>query len=417
MKINFYFNCSPTVPNIRWFIIFWFECINIGQCQAREYLYPVACIKRNFGNCIYLMHQISLNKIDLLQWHEESKAITKVGSLPSTISGIKALPDNSGFSFINQGQLFIKLFSKRSPIAISLADKLLYNIEIVEWIDSDHCYFAAKKNDVWEIYVVSVLSGDIQTIAQSEQGDCMYPQIVDSCVYYIERSFTKKSYQVKCIHLNNNKASDKEAFLIIDLKSDPAAFLKMVSPILGFYISYPESLQITKQCDTSVPFEYHQIYWDEKSNCWHNKKLFNFCIPVDMIIGDGKYRLHESLLPFISHYTSRGIYYFDCTDPLSKSKSKESNSKKELCRNLSGTWYEAMPVSIFFYSFNSQQTSLKALAESPRDALGIVFSGNFLYYGTSLIGSSKHKLLLDGMSCDTSGKIHLEVPFLQEPQD
>ena len=89
-----------------------------NQTLAYEYLYPVAGVKKNNERYLYLLYQKDAIHVELFLWHEKTKIISKV--LPSLCmpAGIRMLPDQKGFSFIDNGRIKLKLFNKRSPKAI-----------------------------------------------------------------------------------------------------------------------------------------------------------------------------------------------------------------------------------------------------------------------------------------------------------
>lgn len=371
---------------------------------AREYIYPVAYAKRDSSLYVYLIHQISLHHLEFLEWNKETKVITKALTSSLTPSGIKILPDASGYSFIDQGQIYIKLFSKRSARKIDLHTPL-YDIEVLEWIDSQRCLFSAKYHEQVSVYQL-FRSGDLQCIMSSEYADCLYPQKVDTTLFYIERSFNKKNYAIKEVSYPDlNEPGEYSATAtftktILEFDDQPIAFLHMLSKTQGYYIAYPgvidrESSYVLLSC--------HTLICDSVSGRWTQEKVFDFSIPLDLVLPRAKDRLYESLLPLLPRYTLSGIYYCDCYPDLS--------SRKAEYRNHGGRWYEAQPLNIYYYSLVDKTKTLKTPAcEFSCDTLAPLIIENDILYGSSISGSSKHKPLLSGMWRNEYGQVCYELP-------
>lgn len=366
--------------------IFGFALCVFTTMHTKEYLYPVAHALHNDANLVFLIHQISLNRLQLLQLDVQSGVIAPV--LPSAITpaGIKILPDLSGYSFIDQGSIYIKLFSKRSPIHLDISLPL-YQIDMIEWIDPTCCYFAACYQDKSNIYQLSI-TGDLQLLVQSSIADSLYPQKIDDSLYYIERSFDKKKYCIKVVHYSpthlDRSCSNNSTMSLLNTGDQPIAFLYMQSSTIGYYVSYPASLEGQAAC---LPCAYHQLSYDNKQATWNTEKLFDFSVPLDFLLPENKDRLYESFLPLLPTHTEQGIYFCDCTP---------DKAKKTGLRNLGGSWYEADFVKIYFYDFLSKKTTLM-VDDNNQDLLAPFATGKTLLYGHSLTGTSKNKPLLPGM--------------------
>lgn len=385
-----------------------YALLSIRIVCAREYLYPVASVKRESGQYkIYLMHQISSKRAELLEWDPESKVVTQALTTFTAPCGIKILPDNSGYSFIDQGQLYLKLFFKRSAQKIDISEPL-YNIEVVEWIDQNLCYFSAKSHEQIKIYLLSRF-GNLHILAQSDNADCMYPQKIDSTVFYIERSFNKKKYSIRAIPYwpdlpathESQEAHTPCAQTIFQSGDQAIAFLHMTSITQGFFIGYPDTIHTKNTQTDCLTLSYNKISYDNMHDLWISEKLFDFSVPLDLILPHSKYRLYESLLPLLPRHTPSGIYYCDCSD-----RSKEL---KVGYRNHGGTWYEAQPIKMYFYSFDTKTTSIETSASESFDVLAPLIVENKLLYGHS-VATLSHNSLPSGMWRNTQGQVCYEIP-------
>lgn len=372
---------------------------------SREYLYPVASLNRNAEDYVYLIHQISLNQLQLLEWHVASSVLTQVVPAAVAPAGFKMLPDGSGYSFIDQGQLYIKLFSKRSAHKIDFP-QTLYNVEMIEWVDATRCYFSAKYNGRYAIYDFNRLEGQLAPLAQSDRADCLYPQKINTVLYYIERSFDKKKYSIKQRDTANTLENDNNSSTIFDTQSQPIAFLYMKSMHEGYYVSYPAlvSDSIDGVC-TCLDMVYCQFYYDPVNKAWSHQRLFDFSIPLDMVLPDSKDRLHESLLPLLPRHTSSGIFYCSC----GQSEKKTHDASLATHKNHKGTWYDPQFIALYVYNTSSRSNALVAHRDNS-DVLSPICLGTDLLYGYSIAGKSKNRILLPGMWRNEYGQICYKVP-------
>src|SRR5690606_3475103 len=104
---------------------------------SKEYLYPVAHLSDY--KTIFLIHQKYNYSIELLIWDCETNQIQEGLWSLFNPAGFQLLPDESGFSFIDNGRLRIKYFNKRSPKVIDF-DNYFYNMSLINWINSDEFY-------------------------------------------------------------------------------------------------------------------------------------------------------------------------------------------------------------------------------------------------------------------------------------
>lgn len=370
--------------------------MNTFMCCAQEYFYPAFSIQNNNAQYLYFIHQISLQQLHLLQLNTETKVLTRVLASALTPAGLRPLPDGSGYSFIDQGQLYVKLFTARSPQKVPIPLSL-HTIEQVEWIDPYHCYCAAKFNDQWNLYQLS-RSGDLTLLAHCPDADCLYPQKIENRLYYIQRTFTKR-YSIECIEYSATKSSKKSTLMTPANDHTAITFLRMITNEQGFYIAYPDTLSFDRLERSSLRFEYHQLWYDRQLQVWRHKQVLDFFIPIDLFVPDSKERLYESLMPLLPCHTDDGIYFCSSQTPADDEK-----NKKVHYRNLGARWYEADPLAIYYFDYKTTAITRKA-HDPQQDFIAPMITPQGCFYGYSLPGSSKNKKLLPGMWHNEQGAL------------
>ena len=161
--------------------------------QAREFLYPVASFVNQKGRIkLYILYQKSLKHLELWQWDPQTKCATKALHSDLTPAGLRMLPNNVGFSFIDDGRLKVKKFNRRSPKIFDIRQPL-YEIGIVNWIDEDRGYFSAKERGHYAIFQLD-MRDDLERVVFDQDADCLYPNKVGTTLFYIERAHNKGSF-------------------------------------------------------------------------------------------------------------------------------------------------------------------------------------------------------------------------------
>lgn len=295
--------------------------------QTTEYVYPVSVLDHN---TILLIQQKMVDNIVLWIWNNKTNTL-KSGLLSRfNPANLCLLPDKSGFSFIDNGLLKIKLFYKRSPKTIPL-DEPLYDIAMVQWIDNYYCYTSAKNDNYFGIFQLSI-KGDVDCIVKIPFADCLYPQKIDDLLFYIERK--KNNYRIMSISYPNipqnnnfdettdfdmkvekiierqtkkeieNRVINKQ--LILDFKRQPIAFLHMISDNEGFVLEYDSYID---EKDDTILFSY--LHLTKSGDSWHYNQLFSFSIPTLLLLTNSPTRLYESILPLLPRHINNTIYYVD----------------------------------------------------------------------------------------------------------
>jgi len=288
----------------------------VQHSYALEFLYPVACTKNGEATKIYTIYQNSMGHIELWSWNPDSKVANKAILSSYSPAGFALLPNGTGFSFIDNGRIKIKTFHKRSAKSIEIYDPI-YNICGMEWVDDEHFFISAKKNDKFTIFKIDT-SGAIKWTLSHAEKDCMYPQQAANSLFYIERQLKKGVYKrdylsYKIARLDNSTEQTKiletlNKEYILDFRSCPIAFLKMISEKEGFFLEHSSSVE---RHDKTIEFSYYRIKMN--GNKWECGELFQFSIPAHLILDKSDSRLYESILPLLPKYHRGKLFYVDCS--------------------------------------------------------------------------------------------------------
>jgi hypothetical protein len=275
--------------------------------SAVEYVYPVAIL--NNGTAILYIHQYSVTHIELFEWNLRTDHKEQILWSAFNPAGLQLLPDNTGFSFIDNGRLRVKSFQKRSPKAIDF-DEPIFAINALRWIDEHSCYCSAKSNDNFSLFELHD-EGSLKCLVKENDKDCLYPQKVDSQLFYIERCVTHDYpnalyYHVMQCDYPDCDLNSEPATLIVDFFDTPIAFLTMFSPQEGFVLEHGK---IIDNQDPTTLFLYHHII--KEGDTWYKNCLFSFNVPTNLLL-DGEQRLYESLLPLLPRIIDNKIYFVDC---------------------------------------------------------------------------------------------------------
>ena len=331
---------------MRWFIVllFSFFCI-----KSAEYSYPVNSIHN--GKTILVIYQKSLSHLELWLWDPINKH-AECGLLSIfTPAGLQMLPDESGFSFVDNGIIRVKYFNKRSPKSFEF-DEPIYGISLIHWIDNNTCYFNAKYHDYHALFQMN-MQGVIDCLIKYD-ADCMYPQKIDNDLFYIERrkkndasldvlydcytyhimhalyptilydkrySFNSDEQLEQCIYdiiekkNLDSKISVGETETILETNY-PLAFLHMISKKEGYVLEYPPFIET--KCKM-IKFTYHQIKLVD--DYWLDTRLFSFMIPSTLLLSGSSNQIYESIFPLIPRIVSSMIYFVDASNHVSSCNS------------------------------------------------------------------------------------------------
>ncbi len=266
---------------------------------ATEYCYPVASLGN--GSTVLYIHQHSPTNIELLEWNTQTNQTEQMLWSVFNPAGLQLLPNNAGFSFIDNGRLRIKSFEKRSPKAIDF-DEPLFGINGLQWINEQTCYCSAYYNDNFALFELHV-DGTLEILAWHKGSDYLYPQKIDDQLFYIERCTTNNgaSYHImQCTYHHSDATS------VTNFGNTPIIFLTMLSATQGFVLEHAQKIDSES---STTPFSYHQII--KKGDVWCKNLLFSFSVPTNLLL-EGEQRLYESILPLLPRVNKNKIYFVDC---------------------------------------------------------------------------------------------------------
>jgi hypothetical protein len=275
-------------------IILYFLLISISTTYTVDYWYPVAILADN--RTVLLIEQHTLNDISLTIW--DTKNNTRVEGVWSIYNpaGVQMLPDESGFSFIDNGRIRIQYFNKRSPKTIE-SDIYLTHINGIRWISPYEFYCSAFYEDAFEIFHCAI-DGTVTSIARSKTGHCRYPQKVDNHLFYIEEYRDDTNKRSFCMR---EKVYDDNSLL--DCGSQEIIFLTMLNNTEGFVIEYRP---YDNNC-TRLEFIYHHLI--KRDTQWYIEPRFTFSIPSAFLSNTSESRIFESILPLIPTIYGESIYF------------------------------------------------------------------------------------------------------------
>lgn len=338
--------------------------------SAKEFIYPVFSHENN----IYYIHQKKIDALEVLTFDTIKKSLNKEninGCLPGNLN---LLPDKNGFSFIDQGKIRIKYFNIEKIQTINLQEPI-YNISNVEWIDNENFYFSGKNSKRFDIYFSNILQNNLftiscETITDKICSDLLYPQRINSDLYFIERSVderykTKKSnYKIVKIKCPDYSISgfqflpENENSCIINLGNMPISFLKMINENEGYFLEHPTLVDKT---DKIISLTYHKLYFCKDDNKFKNIELFSFNLPINYIFGSNSERLYESILPFLPKQFNNEIFFSHCLNDLK------------------------LLVNIYSYNLDNQIIAQKTFSLNTEMQFSPIMANDNIYCGSNII--------------------------------
>lgn len=300
-----------------------------------EYVYPVAAASKEE---VYVLYQKSVDHIELWLWNSFTKKASK--ALLSTFcpAGLQLLPDGSGFSFIDNDRIRVKMQGRRQPRAVGFSEPI-YNINLIHWIDHEAFYFSAKEKDHYAIFHGTIYS-TCHRIINIKHDDCMYPQLRGSDLYFIERD-DNDDYAIasipypsipreECVPCDDPAQFEERVKALIQEQSEVAirsyadlskrriiadfgkhriAFLSMYSDTFGIVLEYPQAVN---RSDAFIPFVCHAL--ECINNEWQTRELFSFNLPAPLLMIGNPQRLYESILPLLPRfYDDKTIFFVNAS--------------------------------------------------------------------------------------------------------
>lgn len=283
-------------------------CLGIALFYAMvtscgEFLYPVASYTDPEQQTkLLVLYQKTDKHTELWSWDPVTRVAAKM--LPSSFSpaAVALLPEDKGFSFIDNGRIRIKEFAKRSARSIETPPGVS-NIGPISWYRNGVGYFHALERRAYAIFSITP-HGDIGPCARQANSDCMYPACVDTTLFYIERTHQTNYHYCIIEQTDTNKK------ICVDFDQRPIIFLTMIDNDQGFVIEHPPQRDTTV---STITFLYHQLVRDSSLATWRTNYLFSFSIPYDLLDTTRDTSLYESIMPLLPRLCGSIIYYVDHT--------------------------------------------------------------------------------------------------------
>ncbi len=268
---------------------------NIFYCNI--YIYPVACFDN--GQNILFVQQEQTNNIKLMLRNRKLNSWDNCLWSIHNPTRVQLLPDETGFSFIDNGRVRIKYFDKRSAKTIDF-DTYFYDLSQVHWAHSRECYFSAKAHSGLYSIFNSSTDGKTGCLVSHKTSDCMYPQKVGTDLFFIQKD-KDKTYHV--IQTSYSTDKNRKYRRVVTFNNESIAFLHMRSQTEGFVVSYDG-----KNINTDViTFTYHRLY--KTYGFWRDQALFSFNVPSYLLFSREN-QLCDSLLPLLPRIVNKKRIYF-----------------------------------------------------------------------------------------------------------
>jgi len=388
-----------------------------ASMYAQQYMYPVAALS---DNSIGFIHQSSCEKIELYTWDYLTQTVEP--GLPSRFSPahIALLPENMGFSFIDNGIIRVKFFHKRSPKSFEIAEPI-YNINGVFWEKEDNLmfgYFSAQYQDHYALVRID-LDAHITHIIFSKTADFLYPQKVGANIFFIARSIEGSGmrYSLCKLKFDASRESEQEKityqeyrdeeikknihaemrgeiggqqlsdFVLLDFGTQPICFLAVEDPteyqaltqeigaqkVVMYVVAY------ISHTESHATFAYCQII--QEQNNWRKKKLFDFALPTSFLFTQGPNQLYEHIVPLLPKKIGDSIYFSHANPVYSGEKERPADHLEDLAKNNNLIAPESN-INIFSYNITTQAIEQVTHACDPGEHYFCPRKhGDDLYYG------------------------------------
>lgn len=340
-----------------------------------QILYPIA----SDGQKIYLIYHKKENNlkeiwsIDLLQ-NESSKCLFTTYAP----SNVKLLPSLAGFSFVQDDQLKVKYFHKRSPKTVAF-NMSLHDFDSVEWLNLQQCYFSARRLHKNLIMIGEVNQAEVHVIMEDCFGDALFPQRIEDNLYYVRKVNDRYSI-IKTKFLNPfanedapkvlNFLPDDDDLLLFDAGFSKISGFKMIDQNCGYLVITNNNIPAE-----SFKFSYYKICYNPKrvipdpvlAKNWQKEHLFDFELKKNIIF-DKSTQLHQIVQIFWPEH----CLVFD-------------NNKNLTTENIFFTSTDTNgTLNIFKYDLLTSQINQLTNATMDEHALRPILVGNKIYYGKCL---------------------------------
>lgn len=318
----------------QWIYLLFVSILSISASENMRVCYPLDVVSHGNESRILVFDQQSLQSTRL--WLYNPHADTYGSGLLFTYcpTNITMLPSGEGFSFVDRGRIRIKKFNRRSVLSLDIMEPI-FNITQLQWINDELCYFSAKQNGRYRLFICN-MDGELDIIAEDAEADLIYPSLVGDAMFYLSQDSSQK------ITLKRISLEDRQSVTVLSLGRSNCAFLKMTSLSHGYICRMPFSTSLE---DDLLAVEYCSI--DRECGL---TKLFTFDVPVDQIFGTGTNRLVESIVPLLPRVSNDEIIYNTWTDGGMELSAYDVGTKRQRLLYIPG--FSALKWNGYLYSSN-----------------------------------------------------------------
>lgn len=271
------------------------------------YIYPTASDQ----NSIFYIYQKSLADLELWRLFlsdnkSQTNHLEKCLYWRFIPAGFALLPSKKSFSFIDSGRLWIKDFIKRSPNAVNF-DQPVFNINEVRWITDQICYFSAKQNQDFVIFIGDLCKQNLKILHDAPGSECVSPKILDSQLWYIERHKQDRSCSIIGLDLIQDfkiNCDRIDTRVTIDCGYQQVIYLEMCNSELGFYVEHMPYISDNLQEIVLVCYKIELV-----NQAWVSTRLFKYSVPKKYLFSQA--RACESIMPFLPRAKKTRLYFSD----------------------------------------------------------------------------------------------------------
>jgi hypothetical protein len=336
-----------------------------------QIIYPIAAD----GQKIYAIYHKKNKQREIWTYDLQKKEAFKTLFSNYAPSAVKLLPNLAGFSFIQDDQLRVKYFHKRSPktVAFNLSLKDLHS---VEWLDTLQCFFSARRLHKNLIMIGEINQAEAHVIMEDFLGDALFPQKIVDNLYYVRRVNDRHSV-IKTKFLNpfeNEDAQvvldflqDEDDLLLFDAGTCQIAGFKMADQNCGYLVIMHDNLS-----GGLIKFSYHKICYNQTrafpdpvlAKNWQKKHLFDYVLD-NKLVSDSTNQPEQIVEIF---WPEHCLVVDSSTNITTENIFFTSNASN-------GT------MNIFKYDLVSGQVSQLTNAADGEHVLRPILVGNKIYYG------------------------------------
>jgi hypothetical protein len=281
-------------------IIFFLECLpctSIKPISSFDCMYPVS--EQTSDGEMFFLHQDKYHHNTLFRVNLKRESATQELFSLYSPTQVHTLPDQSGFSFVDNDIIFVKSDKKRSPRVIDLEEPL-YNINSVAWISAQEGVCCAKQGDSYGVFLFNV-EGRVKIVAKADGRDYLAPCVSGSDCYFIGHA-TERDGRESCTlwkkALSHPVSEEKPESCVAELGSGEMYALR----VYGSYAYY-----LTGSVDVATGFcamSYKRVDLSDGKR----ETLFGYSVPLSFLFSESDF-LNELWVPFVPFHLGNLIYY------------------------------------------------------------------------------------------------------------